>query len=81
MATHYPAALRGTALGFALGVGRLGAVLAPQVGGLLLDANLGVGSNFAAFALAAGSAALLLLITALTTRPVTRRPVVDELAH
>src|SRR6478736_3002714 len=72
VANHYPPALRGTSLGFALGVGRIGAVLAPQVGGWLLAANLGVGSNFLAFAIAAGAAAVLLLVTLVATRPSTR---------
>lgn len=70
VASHYPPTLRGTSLGFALGVGRIGAVLAPQVGGWLLAANLGVGSNFLAFSIAAGVAAVLLLVTQLKTRPV-----------
>ncbi|RAE29907.1 MFS transporter, partial [Burkholderia multivorans] len=39
IASHYPAHLRGTALGWALGVGRIGAVLAPQVSGILLGIN------------------------------------------
>lgn len=60
VASHYPAHLRGTALGWALGVGRIGAVAAPQVGGLLLAAGLGVSSNFMAFAGAAAVAAALL---------------------
>ncbi|MEV8149203.1 aromatic acid/H+ symport family MFS transporter [Arthrobacter sp. NPDC080073] len=60
VASHYPAHLRGTALGWALGVGRIGAVAAPQVGGLLLAAGLGVNSNFLAFAGAAAVAATLL---------------------
>lgn len=72
VANHYPPALRGTSLGFALGVGRIGAVLAPQVGGWLLAANLGVGSNFLAFSIAAGVAALFLLVTLLATRPAAR---------
>lgn len=72
VASHYPPTLRGTSLGFALGVGRIGAVLAPQVGGWLLAANLGVGSNFLAFAIAAGVAAVLLLVTLLATRAATR---------
>ncbi|WP_028266321.1 MFS transporter [Arthrobacter sp. MA-N2] len=60
VASHYPAHLRGTALGWALGVGRIGAVAAPQVGGLLLAAGLGVNSNFLAFAGAAAIAAVLI---------------------
>ncbi|MCV2489323.1 MFS transporter [Geodermatophilus sp. YIM 151500] len=80
VASHYPPRLRGTALGFALGTGRIGAVLAPQVGGWLLDARLGVGSNFLAFSLAAATAAVLLFATTTTTRPVPRDRV-EVLAH
>lgn len=64
VASHYPGHLRGTALGWALGVGRIGAVIAPQVGGLLLAAGLGVNSNFLAFAGAAAAAAILLALVA-----------------
>ncbi len=60
VASHYPGHLRGTALGWALGTGRIGAVAAPQVGGLLLAAGMGVNSNFLAFAGAAAIAAVLL---------------------
>ncbi|MGO4804677.1 MFS transporter [Arthrobacter sp. 2MCAF15] len=60
VASHYPGHLRGTALGWALGTGRIGAVAAPQIGGLLLAAGLGVSSNFLAFAGAAAIAAVLL---------------------
>jgi MFS transporter, AAHS family, benzoate transport protein len=81
VATHYPAQLRGTSLGFALGAGRIGAVAAPQLGGWLLGAGLGVGSNFLLFAGAAGASAVLLLATHLATRPASTRAVVGELAH
>jgi len=63
VASHYPAELRGSSLGFALGVGRIGAVAAPQVGGWLLAAGLGVDSNFLAFAAAAVLAGILLMFT------------------
>ncbi|MEV0700203.1 aromatic acid/H+ symport family MFS transporter [Saccharopolyspora sp. NPDC050389] len=71
IANHYPARLRGTALGWALGVGRIGAVAAPQVGGLLLAAELGVGSNFLAFAVAAGVAGVVLWLCPRPTRQTT----------
>ncbi|WP_432001011.1 MFS transporter [Streptomyces sioyaensis] len=61
VANHYPARLRGSALGFALGFGRVGAVLAPQTGGWLLAAGLGVHSNFLVFSLGAAAAGCLLL--------------------
>lgn len=59
---HYPPHLRGTALGFSLGFGRIGAVMAPQAGGWLLAAGLGVNSNFLAFALAAAVAGVFLML-------------------
>jgi len=81
VATHYPPKLRGTSLGVALGVGRIGAVGAPQVGGWLLGAGMGVGSNFLLFAGAAGVSAVLLMLTHVATRPASTRAVVGELAH
>ena len=60
VANHYPAHLRGSALGLVVGFGRIGAVLAPQVGGWLLAAGLGINTNFLVFALAAAAAAALL---------------------
>ena len=60
VANHYPAHLRGSALGFSLGFGRIGAVLAPQVGGWLLAAGVGINANFLVFAVAAAIAAVLL---------------------
>ena len=54
---------RSAALGFSLGFGRLGAVLAPQVGGWLLAAGLGINANFLVFAAAAAIAAGLLAIS------------------
>lgn len=62
VANFYPSNLRGTALGWALGVGRIGAVAAPQLAGLLLAWNLGVNSNFVLFAGAAVFSALSLVI-------------------
>jgi len=68
VASHYPGHLRGTALGWALGTGRIGAVAAPQIGGLLLAAGLGVNSNFLAFAGAAAIAAVLLAAVGLNLK-------------
>lgn len=61
IANYYPSRLRGTALGWALGIGRIGAVAAPQIGGLLLALNLGVNSNYVAFAFGAGLASIALI--------------------
>ena len=62
VATYYPNHLRGTALGWALGVGRIGAVAAPQLGGWLLAAGLGASSNFVLFGISALAASVLLMV-------------------
>jgi AAHS family benzoate transporter-like MFS transporter len=61
VASYYPDNLRGTALGWALGVGRIGAVAAPQIGGWLLAAGLGADANFVLFGVSAVIASLLLI--------------------
>lgn len=62
VASYYPDHLRGTALGWALGVGRIGAVAAPQIGGWLLAAGLGADSNFVLFGISALISSLLLMV-------------------
>ncbi|MGW0027743.1 MFS transporter [Rhodococcus sp. NPDC003383] len=62
VASYYPDHLRGTALGWALGVGRIGAVAAPQLGGWLLAAGLGADSNFVLFGISALISSLLLTV-------------------
>lgn len=62
VASYYPDHLRGTALGWALGVGRIGAVAAPQIGGWLLAAGLGADSNFILFGISALISSLLLTV-------------------
>lgn len=47
---HYPTSGRGTALGWAAGVGRVGAICGPLFGGYLLGAGLAVPWGFYAFA-------------------------------
>lgn len=49
-ATHYPPASRGAAIGMSLGVGRLGAISGPIIGGSLLSAGLAYPWGFVAFA-------------------------------
>ena len=59
----YPAQTRTTGMGWAIGIGRLGAVLAPLVAGSLLDSGWQSGHLYYAFAvplvLAIGTVALL----------------------
>jgi benzoate transport len=47
----YPAAIRTTGMGWAIGIGRLGAILAPLTAGLLVDRGWGTTALYCAFAL------------------------------
>ena len=47
----YPTEIRSTGLGWALGIGRLGGMLGPTLGGFLLNAQLTLQMNFLAFAI------------------------------
>jgi AAHS family benzoate transporter-like MFS transporter len=59
----YPADRRATGLGLSLGVGRLGGVLGPTVGGYLIAADLSQRANFLAFAVPAVIAGVLVGVT------------------
>jgi MFS transporter, AAHS family, benzoate transport protein len=52
-ANYYPAHMRATGLGWALGVGRLGAIMGPIYGAFILDSGWGLDANFYAFAIPA----------------------------
>ena len=58
----YPAEMRGTGIGWALGVGRIGAVLGPIVGGMLVGAGVSIAGIFAIYTVPAAIAALLCLM-------------------
>jgi MFS transporter, AAHS family, benzoate transport protein len=60
----YPAEVRGTALGMAAGVGRVGAIVGPSIGGAMVTAGIAYPWGFYGFALAA-----LLAVVALATVP------------
>jgi len=66
-ANYYPARARATGLGWALAVGRLGAIVGPVYGGFVLASNLGLAANFYAFAIPA-------LIGAVTVALIPRSP-------
>lgn len=50
VATHYPHSVSATALGWSLGVGRLGAITGPLIGGFIASLLLGFQINFYVFA-------------------------------
>lgn len=68
VAESYPASVRGSALGWCNGLGRLGAVLAPSLGGWLLAAGLGARAVLVALLCAALLAVLAILGLALDDR-------------
>jgi AAHS family benzoate transporter-like MFS transporter len=71
VATHYPDASRATALGWSLGMGRIGAILGPVLGGLVVGSSLGYEWNFYLFAaFAVLGAALISSVPRRPTAPV-----------
>lgn len=68
VATHHPAAIRGTALGMALGVGRLGAISGPLIGGALVTAGIAYPWGFYVFALVGVLGAVAMMMVVLITR-------------
>jgi benzoate transport len=61
-ARFYPTEIRSTGIGWSMGVGRVGAVLGPLVGGYLVEADLAIGTIFAIYAVPAAIAGLLVLL-------------------
>ncbi len=60
---RYPVAIRGTAMGWGIGIGRIGAILAPTIAGFLVDNQWSAGALYllaAAVVLVAAVAAMLL---------------------
>lgn len=49
----YPTEFRTTGVGWAMGAGRLGGIVGPLIGGLLIGAGLGIATNFLIFAVPA----------------------------
>ena len=61
-ARFYPTEIRSTGIGWSMGVGRIGAVLGPLVGGYLVGADLAIGTIFAIYTVPAVLAGLLVLL-------------------
>ncbi|WP_370182210.1 MFS transporter [Rhodococcus wratislaviensis] len=71
IAAHYPTAIRASAIGFCLGIGRIGAILGPQIGALFATPRAGLLAFMVPSLVGAG----LILVLALSTR---NRPVNDS---
>ncbi|RXH12003.1 MFS transporter [Bradyrhizobium guangzhouense] len=63
-ATFYPTAIRSTGVGWALGIGRIGSIVGPLVGGVMLARDMGAQPLFAAAAVPALVAAVAAFILA-----------------
>ncbi|MCZ0961887.1 MFS transporter [Paracoccus benzoatiresistens] len=66
VAQLYNLSVRGAGLGWASGVGRIGAIVGPTFGGVLLARELPLGQNFVIFAIPAVISALAMLVFALS---------------
>lgn len=80
---YYPASARPTGIGWALGVGRLGAILGPVVGGLVLASGAGYEWNFYLFAAVAvvGVVAIgLVPVSAALSRPAVQVTLKEQTA-
>jgi AAHS family benzoate transporter-like MFS transporter len=75
MATHYPDDLRGPGIGWALAVGRLGALLGPALGGWVIASQLEMRWNFYLFAIpgVVGAIAAALMPTIRPPAPIAGR--------
>ena len=62
----YPTEFRTTGVGWGIGAGRLGAVLAPMVAGILIGAGISITMNFIIFAIPALIAALFTYIISIS---------------
>jgi AAHS family benzoate transporter-like MFS transporter len=79
VASRYPVHVRATAIGTALSVGRLGGILGPLYGGLLLSEQLPTEWLFYAFAIpAAVGAALVTLVPTAKAQTSVRASAVTE---
>ena len=68
VAQLYNLSIRSTGLGWASGVGRIGAIVGPTIGGMLLAQGLPLGQNFLIFAIPAAVAAVAMLVYAIGNR-------------
>jgi AAHS family benzoate transporter-like MFS transporter len=80
VAQHFPPEVRATALGWTLGVGRLGAVIGPTFGGFLLASDLATEWNFYAFAIPAAVGALMVFLLPKGGRAASASPSSDAMA-
>jgi AAHS family benzoate transporter-like MFS transporter len=82
IANRYPVHIRATASGFALSAGRIGAILGPVFGSLLLTAQLPTTASFLAFAAPAVLGAIVIsAVPRAAVDPVPDTAVAPAAAH
>ncbi|MET9216157.1 MULTISPECIES: MFS transporter [unclassified Nocardia] len=77
IAARYPASCRGSAVGAAMGLGRVGSILGPMVGGWILGSSLAAYWNFYAFAVPAVLAAIIVILLPGATSAGVAEPVAE----
>lgn len=82
-ATYYPTALRSTGVGWSLGIGRIGSIVGPVLGGELIRLNWSTNEIFLAMAVPTVISALMLVLMAKAGRGSSPRTAgnVGSLAH
>jgi AAHS family benzoate transporter-like MFS transporter len=75
----YPTAVRGAGLGWCLGIARIGAMAAPYIGGVVLDAHIGTFPAYVAYALPGAIAAVAAVAVVINIRRHADAP--DVLPH
>lgn len=80
-ATYYPTSLRSTGIGWSLGIGRIGSVIGPVLGGALMHLQWSSSSLFIAAAVPAGVSLLGIVAIARTSRGAEGNDVRTASAH
>lgn len=78
VAQYYPQLMRSTAVGFASGVGRIGGIIGPTFGGVLLSMNLSVQMNFLAFAIPGVIAGIAFIFVPLKAKKLQQQQEKDQ---
>lgn len=77
MAAFYPVKIRATGVGWALGMGRVGGIIGPAIGGVLLSMKLGAAQIFVLAAAVATVGAIAIAVLGVLY-PLYRRPAQNE---
>ena len=77
-ATSYPTQLRSTGVGWALGIGRVGSIVGPLLGGALMTARMPLPKLFAIAAVPAAVAAVALVVLGWMTTRIGKRAIASQ---